>query len=307
MSTTENLNKIGLKKSDYAGAASTLCTGCGHDLISNHIITACFEEGIAPHQIGKMSGIGCSSKLPAYFMSGSFAVNSMHGRMAPVATGAIVAQPRLKYIGISGDGDTASIGMGGFVHLIRRNVPIVYIVADNGVYGLTKGQFSATAEKKSVLKSGAANQFEAIDLCTMALELGCGFVARSFSGDAKQMVSVLREALNHPGIAFIDVISPCITFNNHEGSTKSYSYVKTHDVPLKEADTEAIKSDRSLALKALREAKDQGQILTGLFYQEKTENLVQSLKMTDSSMAELQEKDLKLKPAELSSILGAYR
>lgn len=307
MSASEVVNKIGLKKADYAGAVSTLCIGCGHDQISNHIMTACYEENIAPHNLAKMSGIGCSSKIPAYFLSGSFALNTMHGRMAPAATGAIVAQPQLKYIGISGDGDTASIGIGGFIHLLRRNVPMVYIVADNGVYGLTKGQFSATAEKNSTLKSGANNQLLPIDLCSMAIELGCGFVSRSFSGDAKQMVSLLRQALNHPGTALIDVVSPCITFNNHEGSTKSYNYVKAHDLPLTQADSTAICKDRGLALQALRSAKEQGQILTGLFYQEPSENLVESLRMTPISLSHLQEADLKMTAETLQMALKSFR
>lgn len=301
------LNQIGLKKSDYAGSPSTLCTGCGHDLISQHIITACYEENLNPAAVAKISGIGCSSKIPAYFMSGSFAFNSMHGRMAPVATGAIVAQPNLRYLGISGDGDTASIGMGGFVHLIRRNAPIVYIVADNGVYGLTKGQFSATAEKESLLKSGQRNQFDSIDLCALALELGCGFVARSFSGDAKQMVKLLRQALKHNGTALIDVISPCITFNNHEGSTKSYPYVKAHDLPLTELESSEFIHNRSGALARLRESRDKGQLLTGLFFHEDRGSLIDTLEMTKTPLAELQEKDLRLSPTQIMEACQDYR
>lgn len=227
-------NTIGLEKTDYKGGKSTLCVGCGHDSITNHITTAYFQANVSPYDIAKLSGIGCSSKTPAYFMNKSHGFNSLHGRLAPLATGVHCANRDLKLIGISGDGDTASIGMGGFVHLIRRNVPMVYLCYNNGVYGLTKGQFSATAEEEAVLKDGTSNNFQDIDLCAMAIQLGCDFVARSFSGDAKQLVPLIQAAIHHQGTAFIDVISPCITFNNHEGSNKSFVAVKDQKINLQE-------------------------------------------------------------------------
>ncbi|MGV3526683.1 MAG: 2-oxoacid:ferredoxin oxidoreductase subunit beta [Candidatus Sericytochromatia bacterium] len=229
-------NVLGLSREDYKGGATTLCAGCGHNAISNHIIQACYEAGIDPFMLGKFSGIGCSSKTPAYFISKAHAFNAAHGRMPSVATGALVANHQLTGLAVSGDGDTASIGVGQFVHLIRRNLDLVYIIENNGVYGLTKGQFSATADLGSKLKKGAENPFAPIDLCSLALELGCGFVARSFSGDKKQLVPLIQAALSHKGTAIIDVISPCVTFNDHEGSTKSYDFVKEHDTPLQEID-----------------------------------------------------------------------
>ncbi|MCB9073453.1 MAG: 2-oxoacid:ferredoxin oxidoreductase subunit beta [Bdellovibrionaceae bacterium] len=227
-------NQLGYARNDYVGAKSTLCSGCGHDSITNNLISALFQSSVNPYQVAKMSGIGCSSKTTAYFLEKSHGFNSIHGRMAPIATGAYAVNSQLLSIGVSGDGDTASIGMGGFVHLVRRNVPIVYIIENNGVYGLTKGQFSATADEGSTLKSGEINHFHSIDLCALAIELGCGFVARSFSGDAKQLVPLLRAAFEHNGTAIIDVLSPCITFANHEGSTRSYDATKEHNFPLHE-------------------------------------------------------------------------
>lgn len=229
-------NIIGLSKDDYKGGPTTLCPGCGHNAISGHIIQACYELGVDPFMLGKFSGIGCSSKTPAYFISKAHAFNAAHGRMPSVATGAMIANHNLVGLAVSGDGDTASIGVGQFVHLIRRNLDLVYIVENNGVYGLTKGQFSATADLGSKLKKGAENPFEPIDLCGLALELGCSFVARSFSGDKKQLVPLIQAALSHKGTAILDVISPCVTFNDHEGSTKSYEYVKEHDQPIQEID-----------------------------------------------------------------------
>lgn len=253
-----------LSKNDYKGSPSTLCTGCGHDLISNQISNACFQLGIHPFEVAKMSGIGCSSKLPAYFMSQSFAFNSMHGRMAPITTGAKLANPKLRMLGISGDGDTTSIGIGGFIHLVKRNLPMVYIIADNGVYGLTKGQFSPTADPTSTRKNGELFLFETLDVCTLSLELGCGFVARSFVGNPTQLASILQKALQHPGTAVIDILSPCITFNNHEGSTKSYTYLKAHEVAMKETTpfTEPL-----AAVAEIRKAYKNGEVLTGIFYE----------------------------------------
>lgn len=227
-------NHIGLTKQDYAGSKSTLCLGCGHDQITREIIQAAFQSGVDPYNVIKTSGIGCSSKTPAYFIGQGYGINSVHGRMPSVATGASMANRHLITVGVSGDGDTASIGMGQFMHVVRRNTNMVYIVENNGVYGLTKGQFSATSEKGSRKKGGDVNDYSDIDLCKMALELGCGFVARGFSGDQKQMVSLIRAAMNHRGFALIDCISPCVTFNNLPDSTKGFEWLKEHNVRLHE-------------------------------------------------------------------------
>src|SRR6516164_8501368 len=227
-------NIIGLSVLDYKGGKTTLCAGCGHNAISERIIDAMYEMGVKPERVIKPSGIGCSSKTPAYFLSRSHSFNAVHGRMPSVATGAILANRSLITIGVSGDGDTASIGIGQFVHLVRRNLPLVYIIEDNGVYGLTKGQFSATADAGSTSKSGVVNQLPAIDTCLMAIQLGATFVGRSFSGDKKQLSAMLKAATVHAGTAVLDVISPCVTFNDHEGSTKSYSYMKDHEEPIHE-------------------------------------------------------------------------
>ena len=227
-------NHIGLSVADYKGGKSTLCKGCGHDVITNTIISAFFEMGVEPHKVAKLSGIGCSSKTPAYFLNQAWGFNAVHGRMPSVATGAVLGNRSLIGMGVSGDGDTASIGMGQFVHMVRRNVPMVYVVENNGVYGLTKGQFSATADEGSRLKNGTLNDLPAIDLCAMAIQLGCGFVARSFSADRKQLLQLLKAAIAHNGTAVIDVMSPCVTFNNHEGSTKSYDWGRDHEGPVHE-------------------------------------------------------------------------
>jgi 2-oxoglutarate ferredoxin oxidoreductase subunit beta len=227
-------NRIGLELATYRGSKTTLCAGCGHNAISERIIDAFYELGTDPKQVIKLSGIGCSSKTPAYFLSTSHGFNAVHGRMPSVATGALLANKTLQGIGVSGDGDTGAIGIGQFVHLMRRNLPLVYIIEDNGCYGLTKGQFSPTADVGSTLKNGVVNDLPPIDTCALAIELGATFVARSFSGDKKQLLAILKAALSHRGTAMIDVISPCVTFNDHEGSTKSYSYVKEHDEPLGE-------------------------------------------------------------------------
>ena len=227
-------NRIGLELQPYRGGKTTLCAGCGHNAISERIIDAFFDLGIDPRQVVKLSGIGCSSKSPAYFLGGSHGFNSVHGRMPSVGTGAMLANRKLIAIGVSGDGDTGAIGIGQFVHLMRRNVPIIYIIEDNGCYGLTKGQFSPTADVGSMLKNGVVNELQPIDTCALAIELGASFVARSFSGDKKQLLSILKASLSHRGTCMIDVISPCVTFNDHEGSTKSYAYAKEHDEPLGE-------------------------------------------------------------------------
>jgi 2-oxoglutarate ferredoxin oxidoreductase subunit beta len=227
-------NRIGLELQPYRGGKTTLCAGCGHNAISERIIDAFFEMGIDPRQVIKLSGIGCSSKSPAYFLGASHGFNSVHGRMPSVATGALLANRKLLAIGVSGDGDTGAIGIGQFVHLMRRNVPLIYIIEDNGCYGLTKGQFSPTADLGSTLKTGVVNDLAPIDTCALAIELGASFVARSFSGDKRQLLSILKASMSHQGTALIDVISPCVTFNDHEGSTKSYAYAKDHDDPLGE-------------------------------------------------------------------------
>ena len=228
----ERINAIGLTKSDYSGRKTTLCPGCGHNSISNQIITACFELGLNPSTIIKMSGIGCSSKSPAYFLGRSHGFNGLHGRMPSAATGAILANRHLRAIGVSGDGDTGSIGLGQFKHMVRRNVPIVYIVENNGVYGLTKGQFSATADMGQVLSKIGTNDLPPIDICLEALAADATFVARSFSGSVKEVTELLKAALHHNGTAVLDIISPCVTFNNSPDSTKSYPFGKEHAHPL---------------------------------------------------------------------------
>ena len=228
----KKLNRIGLDVTQYRGGKTTLCAGCGHNAISERIIEACFDLGVDAKKVLKLSGIGCSSKSPAYFLSQSHGFNSVHGRMPSVATGALLANKTMAAIGISGDGDTGAIGIGQFVHLMRRNLPMVYIIEDNGCYGLTKGQFSPTADVGSTLKNGVVNDLPPLDTCIMAIELGATFVARSFSGDKKQLSALLKAAMSHKGTAMLDVLSPCVTFNDHEGSTKSYSYVKDHEEPL---------------------------------------------------------------------------
>jgi len=240
-------NKVGYTRRDYEGKISTLCAGCGHDSISAAIIQACWELDIQPHRVAKLSGIGCSSKTPDYFLGNSHGFNSVHGRMPSVLTGANLANRDLLYLGVSGDGDSASIGLGQFAHSIRRGVNMVYIVENNGVYGLTKGQFSATADKGSKSKRGIANSDEPLDMIGMALLLGATYVARSFSGDKQQLVPLIKAAIEHKGAAFIDVISPCIAFNNHPGSTKSYEYVRQHNEAVNRLDfvesREAITAD----------------------------------------------------------------
>src|SRR5712672_1564841 len=227
-------NRLGLAVLDYRGAKTTLCAGCGHNAISERIIDAMYEMGVQPERLAKLSGIGCSAKAPAYFMARSHSFNSVHGRMPSVATGAVLANRSLMALGVSGDGDTASIGIGQFIHLMRRNLPIIYIIEDNGVYGLTKGQFSATADLGSTLKSGIANELPPIDTCELAISLGATFVGRSFSGDKRQLHAMLKAAIAHNGTVLLDVISPCTTFNDHEGSTKSYKYMQEHEEAISE-------------------------------------------------------------------------
>jgi 2-oxoglutarate ferredoxin oxidoreductase subunit beta len=293
-------NAAGYSRKDYEGLISTLCAGCGHDSTTNALIQACFELSVAPHRVAKMSGIGCSSKTPAYLLSRSHGFNAIHGRMPSVATGANMANRDLLYIGISGDGDTASIGMGQFAHALRRNLNLNYICMNNGCYGLTKGQDSATADKGSAGKKGVPNPYSSIDLCELAIELGASYVARGFSGDKQQLVPLIKGAIAHNGLAFIDVISPCVTFNNTATSTKSYEYVREHIeatntfdfVPLQQeilahypegtsqevvmhdgsiihlhkADSSKDVTDRLKALNNLETEKMKGRLLTGLLY-----------------------------------------
>src|SRR5712672_585499 len=227
-------NHIGLTMIDYRGGKTTLCAGCGHNTISERIIDAMYEMGVRPENIAKLSGIGCSSKSLAYFVNRAHGFNTVHGRMPSVATGVSLANHKVMLLGVSGDGDTASIGMGQFVHLMRRNLPVIYIIEDNGVYGLTKGQFSATADLGSRLKTGVINDLPPIDTCALAISLGATFVGRSFSGDKKQLHSMMKAAIAHRGTVMLDVVSPCVTFNDHEGSSKSYKYMKDHEEPLQE-------------------------------------------------------------------------
>lgn len=320
-------NDLGYTTKEYEGSLSTLCAGCGHDSISGSIIQACFELSIAPHRIAKLSGIGCSSKTPTYFLGNSHGFNSVHGRMPSVATGANMANRDLVYMGVSGDGDTASIGMGQFVHVIRRNLNMVYIVMNNGCYGLTKGQDSATADEGSKSKAGSVNPFQPIDLAGLSLELGAGFVAQSFSGDKEQLVPLIKAAINHPGFAFINVISPCVTFNNNPGSTKSYDYVRAHIeatgktdlVPEKEEIVTSYESgtgtdvemhdgtfirleklashakpfDRLEAMNALQKARSRNEILTGLlFVHPQTTDLHHTIHSSDRPLNTLLQEEL---------------
>jgi 2-oxoglutarate ferredoxin oxidoreductase subunit beta len=232
----KKVNRIGLEVVNYRGSKTTLCAGCGHNAISERLTECFFELGVEPWRVAKFSGIGCSSKSPAYFLGMSHGFNGVHGRMPAIASGALLANRNILGIGVSGDGDTASIGLGQFMHLVRRNMPLIYVIEDNGVYGLTKGQFSATADVGSTLKTGTVNDLPPFDCCALALRWGATFVARSFSGDKKQLQAILKAAIAHKGLSVIDVISPCVTFNDHQGSTKSYSYMKDHEQALHELD-----------------------------------------------------------------------
>jgi len=337
-------NHIGLEKSDYSGGKSTLCVGCGHDLITRAIIAASFQSGVDPYNVVKTSGIGCSSKTPAYFINNGYGINSVHGRMPSIATGANCANHHLVTVGVSGDGDTASIGMGQFVHAARRNTDMVYIVENNGVYGLTKGQFSATSELGSVKKGGAVNDFADIDLCAIALELGCGFVARSFSGDQKQMTSLIRAAIAHKGFALIDSISPCVTFNNLSESTKGFDFLKSNNIKLHDigfvADYDAEKieqqpgervsvelpdggvieltalpegedydpTDMHAARKVLeRDRIDTGHVYTGLIYvHPDSQPLHETLALPDRPLCQMGEDDLRPSPEVFAGIVDSY-
>jgi 2-oxoglutarate ferredoxin oxidoreductase subunit beta len=322
ISPPKKINRIGLEVQPYRGGKTTLCAGCGHNAISERIIDAFFEMGIQPSQVLKLSGIGCSSKSPAYFLGAAHGFNTVHGRMPSVGTGAMIANRKLIAIGVSGDGDTGAIGIGQFVHLMRRNLPIVYIIEDNGCYGLTKGQFSPTADVGSKLKTGAPNDLPPIDTCQMAIQLGASFVARSFSGDKKQLLSILKASLSHRGTCMIDVLSPCVTFNDHEGSTKSYAYAKDHEEPLGEVNfvpffediaieyepgtTREVKmhdgsrlylkkvaedydpTDKMAAIRLLHETARRGEFATGILYVEPDkEDFLTMLNIVDEPLATL--------------------
>src|SRR6267143_4558888 len=324
MATPLKVNRIGLEPQVYKGGKTTLCAGCGHNAISERIIDAFYEMGVEPSQVIKLSGIGCSSKSPAYFLGGSHGFNTVHGRMPSVGTGAMLANGKLIAIGISGDGDTGAIGIGQFVHLMRRNLPIIYIIEDNGCYGLTKGQFSPTADLGSKIKTGVVNDLPPIDTCALAIELGATFVGRSFAGDKRQLHTMLKAAIAHRGTVMLDVISPCVTFNDHDGSTKSYKYMKDHEEPLQDINfvphfeeidveydpgttIEVTMHDGSRlrlrkleegydptqridAIHRLLEAHEKQEVLTGVFYLDPTApTFLDLLDMTDQPLATLPE------------------
>jgi 2-oxoglutarate ferredoxin oxidoreductase subunit beta len=335
-------NALGYTHRDYEGSISTLCAGCGHDSISAALIEACYDLAIEPHRVAKLSGIGCSSKTPTYFLGNSHGFNSVHGRMPSVLTGANLANRELIYLGVSGDGDSASIGLGQFAHALRRGVNMVYIVENNGVYGLTKGQFSATADRGSKSKRGFINTDNSIDLVAMALQLGATFVARSFSGDKTQLVPIIEAAIEHKGAAFIDVISPCVAFNNHTGSTKSFDYVREHNeavnrldfitgrAPIKvdyepgsvqiveqhDGSRLALRKlaadydvhDRTAALGFLQQNAARGQIVTGLlFVESEPQDLHAHLKTVEAPLNRLSEKELCPGSAALDKINESLR
>ena len=317
-------NRVGLQVLDYRGGKTTLCAGCGHNAISERIIDAMYEMGVQPERLAKLSGIGCSSKTPAYFMNRAHAFNSVHGRMPSVATGTLLANKTLLALGVSGDGDTVSIGAGQFIHLMRRNLPMIYIIEDNGCYGLTKGQFSATADLGSTLKSGVVNDLPPVDTCALAIQLGATFVGRSFSGDKRQLAAMLKAAIAHRGTVMLDVISPCVTFNDHEGSTKSYKYVQAHEEPvneigfvpafeeidvdydpgttlevkmhdgsslrLKKLERDYDPTDKVQAVSRLMESHAKGDVLTGVFYiNANAPSFIDMLNLTEEPLATLPE------------------
>ena len=339
MSRPPRTNEIGLSKTDYNGRPTTLCAGCGHNSISSQIVSVAYELNLRPSEIIKLSGIGCSSKSPAYFLGQSHGFNALHGRMPSVGTGALLANHTLTAIGVSGDGDTGSIGMGQFKHLMRRNVPMVYIVENNGVYGLTKGQFSATADQGQYLKYAGKNDLPPIDLCMEAIVAGCGFVARSFSGDAKQVRELLKAALSYKGAALLDIISPCVTFNNDESSTKSYPYGKENELPLhdisfvpkfeeiqiEDYDPGSVKevelhdgshirlrklevdfdpTDRMGALHRLQWAQQQEEFITGLIYFDNTRrSLDEVLELVDEPLGRLTAEQIRPSRDKLDMIM----
>jgi 2-oxoglutarate ferredoxin oxidoreductase subunit beta len=336
------LNHIGLPILEYKGTKSTLCAGCGHNAISERITEALYEMGVEPERVMKLSGIGCSSKSPSYFLSRAHAFNGVHGRMPAIATGAILANHTMTNIGISGDGDSASIGLGQFMHMMRRNLPIIYLIEDNGVFGLTKGQFSATADLGSKLKTGVINDLPAIDTCALAIQLGATFVARSFSGDKKQLLAILKAAIAHRGTVLIDVISPCVTFNDHEGSTKSYKFMQENDEPINEIgfvssfddievdydsgqvydvqmhDGSNLKlrklledydpTDKATAVRTLMEAHEKDEVLTGVFYiNTQQPTFIELLNLCDQPLATLPESVTRPSKAAFDSLMTSLR
>ena len=347
MSTTpavppKKVNRIGLEVLPYKGSRTTLCAGCGHNSISERIVECFYELGIQPWTVAKFSGIGCSSKSPAYFLGLSHGFNGVHGRMPAIATGAMLANRNLLGLGVTGDGDTASIGIGQFMHLVRRNLPMIYIIENNGVYGLTKGQFSDTADLGSTLKTGMPNDLPPFDCCALGLKWGATFVARSFSGDKRQLQAILKTAISHQGLSIIDVISPCVTFNDHEGSTKSYSYMKEHEevlheldyVPyyedisveipegtvtevqmhdgsrlrIRKLDRDFDPTDRLAALGALEEAEKKGEVLTGVLYvNTRKPTFLELLNLPEEAIATLPESRVRPSKSVLEQVMEELR
>ena len=338
----KKVNRIGLEVIGYKGARTTLCAGCGHNAISERIVECFFEMGISPTRVAKFSGIGCSSKSPAYFLGLSHGFNAVHGRAAAVATGAMLANRNLVGLLVAGDGDTASIGLGQFMHLLRRNLPLIYIIEDNGVYGLTKGQFSATADLGSTLKTGVVNDMPPIDCCLLGIEMGATLVARSFSGDKRQLQALLKAAIAHKGLSLIDVISPCVTFNDHLGSTKSYAYIKDHDhllhevsfvpayedisiemgegetrdvelhdgskIRLKKLDRDYDPTEKLNAIRAIHESAKAREVVTGLLYINPRErNFVELLNLIDEPLATLPESRTRPPREALAQIMEELR
>jgi 2-oxoglutarate ferredoxin oxidoreductase subunit beta len=340
MATQEKVNLAGMSRADYRGATSTLCQGCGHNSISNQIIAACFELDIVPENVVKFSGIGCSSKSPTYFLNRSFGFNGLHGRMPSLALGALFADTSLLGFGVSGDGDTASIGMGQFKHLMRRNMRMVYIVENNGVYGLTKGQFAPTAEQGLSLKREGTNQYKPVDICKEALVSNATFVARSFAGDPKQVKELIKAAMRHKGIAILDIISPCVSFNNDDASMHSYAWGKEHEVrlhdisfypvpardeitiedfeegtvrdvelhdgsriQLKKLDADYDPTDRWNALRVLEDADRNNQLVTGLLYVDPTaDSMTDIYNLPDEALNRLEERRLRPAPESMDKI-----
>ena len=339
---TPKTNRLGLAVLDYRGSKTTLCAGCGHNAISERIIDALYEMGVQPERVAKLSGIGCSSKSPAYFLGRAHSFNAVHGRMPSVVTGAALANRGLLALGVSGDGDTASIGLGQFIHMMRRNLPIIYIIEDNGVYGLTKGQFSATADVGSKLKTGVINDLPPIDTCELAISLGATFVGRSFSGDKRQLHAMLKAAIAHNGTVMLDVVSPCVTFNDHEGSTKSYKYMLDHDERLQEIDfiphfenisveydpgttldvemhdgshlrlrkleADYDPTDKIRAITRLNQAKAKDETLTGVLYVNTTSpTFLDMINMTDQPLATLPASTVRPGPEVLQQVMEELR
>jgi 2-oxoglutarate/2-oxoacid ferredoxin oxidoreductase subunit beta len=335
-------NRIGLEVVNYRGGKTTLCAGCGHNAITERIIEAFYDMGVQPWSVAKFSGIGCASKSPAYFLNQSHGFNAVHGRSPAVATGAILANRNLKGITVTGDGDTASIGIGQFMHMLRRNLPMIYVIEDNGVYGLTKGQFSATADFGAKLKTGVINDMQPIDCCLMGIEIGATLVARSFSGDKPQLQTILKAAIAHKGLSVVDVVSPCVTFNDHPGSTKSYQYMREHEEPLHQLDfvpffedisveiaegevkdvelhdgshlrirklgRDYDPSDKMAAISAIHESQDTGEVLTGILYVDPgRQNLVELLNMVDEPLATLPQERVRPPREALDEVMEELR